>query len=272
MSNHPPVLGIAGNFTGHLEQAGEAKDFVAVVAAENKPKGLFPMYLPLDDHRLGTWPFSADQLRLPDHDADVQPEPELALRIAVTWDGDRIEALQPLAFAACDDTSIRRPAQPKISLKKNWGPHSKGLSADWLPLDRFDASGVLHHFRLACFLRRDGQWLAYGEDSAVRDYSTVYEELLEWSVDRLNHQEDVGPLEPVGEYLREAGQPSELLLSIGATRYTKHGEGNFVRPGDEVVIIAYDGRRTDAAHVSELLERGEVPPCASVLRRTVVQP
>ena len=269
MSIHPPVLGIAGNFTGHLEQAGEASDFVAVKAAAGKPKGLFPMFLPIEGHRLGTWPFSSERLRLPDHDADVQPEPELALRIRLTWDGDRVAALAPVSFAACDDTSIRRPPRPKISLKKNWGTDSKGLASDWLPLDRFDETGVLHHVRLASFLRRDGAWLAYGEDSAVRDYSTIYGELIAWSIDKLNHQEDVGPLEPVGAYLVEAGRPTEVFLSIGATRYTEHGEGNFVVPGDEVVIVAYDGRHWDAHTVSERLEAGHSLEHASVLRRVV---
>ena len=33
-------FGVAGNFTGHLEQAGEAADFVSVAAAENAPKAV----------------------------------------------------------------------------------------------------------------------------------------------------------------------------------------------------------------------------------------
>lgn len=36
-------LGVAGNFAGHLEQAGEASDFVAVVVRDTTaPKALFP--------------------------------------------------------------------------------------------------------------------------------------------------------------------------------------------------------------------------------------
>lgn len=269
--SHPPVLGIAGNFTGHLEQAGEAKDFVAVKAAAGKPKGLFPMYLPIEGHRLGTWPFSADTLRLPAHEADVQPEPEVALRCAVTWSDAGVARLAPLACAAFDDTSIRNPPQPKISMKKNWGPASKGLSDTWLPIDRFDASGAMAHLRLTCFLGRGGTWLPYGEDSAVADYSTIWAELLDWAVDRLNHQEDVGPLEPVGAYLHEAARPSELILSIGATRYTEHGEGGFVQDGDVVAIVVYDGRTHSGAQVAAALEAGTTGELggASVLIRTV---
>ena len=40
-------FGVAGNFTGHLEQAGEAKDFEKIHNADkNEPKALFPTYLP----------------------------------------------------------------------------------------------------------------------------------------------------------------------------------------------------------------------------------
>lgn len=36
-------LGVAGNFAGHLEQAGEASDFVTVVVRDTSaPKALFP--------------------------------------------------------------------------------------------------------------------------------------------------------------------------------------------------------------------------------------
>jgi hypothetical protein len=264
-----PVLGIAGNFTGHLEQAGEAADFVAVSAAAGKPKGIFPMYLPIAGHRLGLWPFSTDTLRLPRHEADVQPEPELALRVALTWRNDRVVALRPSAFCAFDDTSIRRPAQPKISMKKNWGPNSKGMSTTWIGLDRFDSNGVLHHIRLASFLIRDGLCKAYGEDSAVRDYSTMYGELVAWSIDKLANQADVGPLEAIGQMLVLAGQPTEAVLSIGATRYTAHGEGNFVRAGDVVVIVAYDERSHRPADIAEAAADGASIEGASVLRRTV---
>ena len=41
------TFGVAGNFTGHLEQAGEARDFTQVKTAEkNAPKAVFPTYLP----------------------------------------------------------------------------------------------------------------------------------------------------------------------------------------------------------------------------------
>ena len=44
---HVIGFGVAGNFAGHLEQAGEATDFLNV-KVENaiQPKALFPFYIP----------------------------------------------------------------------------------------------------------------------------------------------------------------------------------------------------------------------------------
>ncbi|TNI63014.1 hypothetical protein CF133_23230, partial [Aeromonas salmonicida] len=39
-------LGVAGNFAGHLEQAGEASDFVAVMVRDQfAPKAMLPFYV-----------------------------------------------------------------------------------------------------------------------------------------------------------------------------------------------------------------------------------
>lgn len=40
-------FGVAGNFAGHLEQAGEASDFVNVQVKDAiQPKAIFPFYVP----------------------------------------------------------------------------------------------------------------------------------------------------------------------------------------------------------------------------------
>ncbi|HEA3286444.1 TPA: hypothetical protein RVS77_000001 [Pasteurella multocida] len=40
-------FGVAGNFAGHLEQAGEAADFISVQTEEEiQPKAIFPFYVP----------------------------------------------------------------------------------------------------------------------------------------------------------------------------------------------------------------------------------
>lgn len=49
-------FGVAGNFAGHLEQAGEASDFTKVVTEGYAPKGIFPWYAPGRDDFLGEFP------------------------------------------------------------------------------------------------------------------------------------------------------------------------------------------------------------------------
>ncbi len=43
-------LGVAGNFAGHLEQAGEEADFAKVKTVEAvQPKAIFPFYVPAEN-------------------------------------------------------------------------------------------------------------------------------------------------------------------------------------------------------------------------------
>ena len=123
-------FGVAGNFAGHLDQAGEAGDFATVVAKEGAPKGIFPWYVPGYDSFLGEFPLSHDALIVPkvNEDSDdwgqlnLQIEPEVGLACEVVWSGDTVVSLRPFALGAFNDCSIRRPGAPKISYKKNWGP------------------------------------------------------------------------------------------------------------------------------------------------------
>ncbi len=263
-------FGIAGNMTGHLEQAGEASDFVQVETAEARaPKGMFPFYVPHHQGQLVAFPLCSERLRLPLEEARVQIEPEVALRLALDWEGDAVVAVRPVAFAAYNDASIRRPAA-KISEKKNWGPSTKGLSAAWIALDTLAPGGLLDRFRLASFLLRDGVLHAYGEDSPVAGYSYFHEELLLWIADRLNHQQDHGPLEDLAAHLSTARRPSEAIVAIGATRYTSFGTENFLQPGDTALVVLYDGTRFDPAAVrARILAGQDLGDGLSVLRQRV---
>ena len=83
-------FGVAGNFAGHLEQAGEAADFVNVSAAAAMPKGIFPWYVPGADTQLGSFPLSSSELVVPDPaetPGNIQVEPELAVACDVHRDG-----------------------------------------------------------------------------------------------------------------------------------------------------------------------------------------
>jgi hypothetical protein len=254
-------LGVAGNFAGHLEQAGEAGDFVNVAAAESAPKGLFPFYAPGHDSFLSVFPLSHDAIATPlDAEAatSLQAEPEVGLACDVRYaDDGTVEALVPFAFGACNDCSIRVPGAAKISEKKNWGAGSKGVASRFIPLDGPDFEQQTASHRLACFLRRDGELHAYGIDSPLTGYSYYGARLLDWIVDRLRNQQGSvdTPLEPIGQYLRDCGRPDKLLVTIGATRYTPFGESTYLEPGDESTVVVYDAAGLAPDDVARALDR-----------------
>ena len=267
-------LGVAGNFTGHLEQAGEADDFKDLVIEDaNAPKGVFPFYVPGDgDHFLHTFPVSSDTIRLGSDDENHQIEPEVSLLCDLEYEGERVVAVRPRQAMAHNDCSIRREGAKKISEKKNWGADTKGTSAQSIAIDRFEAGGILDHCRIASFLLRDGELHDYGVDSPASNYSYMYGRLLEWLITKLNDQVDEGPLENISEWLRIGGRPAQALISIGATRYTEFGETTFLARGDQSIVIVYDGRTLDEAQV-RAIARGDSEALAdgiAVLRQTVV--
>ncbi|WP_205697636.1 DUF5718 family protein [Conexibacter sp. SYSU D00693] len=268
-------IGVAGNFAGHLEQAGEASDFVHVQAAAEAPKGIFPWYLPNATTFVGTFPLSHDTIALPPRDApgELQLEPEVGVLLTVTYDDAGPAALTPRAIAAFNDCSIRRPGAKRISEKKNWGAASKGVARTAIALDDLDPAGPTSTFRLACLLTRDGATHAYGIDSPLPGYSYYGATLLDWVVDRLRHQQggDPTPLEPVGALLHEAGRPQTALVGIGATRYTPYGETTFLQDGDVATVVVYDGARSTPQDVEHAVAAGDAHalPAASVLRQAV---
>lgn len=255
-------IGIAGNFAGHLEQAGEASEFVNVAAATSAPKGLFPFYAPGHDSFLAVFPLSHDRIAAPvdaEAAASLQAEPEVGLACEVRYDGDgAVEALLPFAFGACNDCSIRVPGAAKISEKKNWGACSKGIAPSFIRLDGPDLERETATHRLACFLRRDGVLRPYGIDSPLTGYSYYGERLLDWVVERLGNQQGSPdtPLEPIGQYLRDCGRPEKLLVTVGSTRYTPFGESTYLEPGDESIVIVYDSAELEPEGLAAALDGG----------------
>jgi len=247
-------LGVAGNFAGHLEQAGEASDFKNLVITDTRaPKGVFPFYVPGDgDHFLHVYPISSDRVRLGSDTEKHQIEPEVALRCDLIWQGDRVAHVVPRAAMAHNDCSIRREGAKKISEKKNWGPESKGTARQSIEIDRFEPGGVLDGYRIASHLVRGGTLFEYGVDSAVSSYSYMYGELLDWLVTQLNDQVDEGPLENISDWLEVAGRPGQALISIGATRYTDFGETTFLERGDQILVALYDSTRFDPEAIREI--------------------
>lgn len=240
-------LGVAGNFAGHLEQAGEAGDFKGLTIADaSAPKGVFPFYVPGEGaHFLHRYPVSSSIVRLASDDENHQIEPELALFCELDYDNDRVVAIRPREAMAHNDCSIRRADAKKISEKKNWGPETKGTSRQSIPIDRFEAGGMLDDYRIASYLLREGELFSYGVDSSVVSYSYMYGQLIDWLVVQLNEQKDTGPLENMAGWLAVAGHPSRALISIGATRYTEFGEKTCLERGDRSIVAVYDANRYD---------------------------
>ncbi|HAO31290.1 MAG TPA: hypothetical protein DCQ43_08120 [Treponema sp.] len=264
-----PCFGVAGNFTGHLEQAGEARDFANVKTVEaNAPKALFPTYIPIaqgmciDENAvpvfLHNFPFDSEKIIFPKGEQKIQIEPECALVCEVLWKAGRVVSLEPKAFAASNDCSIRKEGAKKISVKKNWGPSSKGFSSNAIDIDSYAPGGILDRYRIASFLVRSSDVFAYGEDSAVRDYSYIYAKLTDWIVDRLNFQQDEGPAENINAYLQHAGCPSQIMVSIGATRYTDFGEHNFLQCGDKAVVVLYPEDKYSSQEIAQRVKEGSL--------------
>jgi len=235
-------LGIAGNFALHLEQAGESADFKDIKTEDpNGPKGMFPFYIPGKEGQLGIYPISSDTIILPNETVNVQPEPEVGLVCDIMYDAQgNVTDIIPRFFGAYNDCSLRKEGAAKISHKKNWGTHTKGLSETLIPVDQFDKGGVMDTYRIASFLRRDGNLFRYGEDVELQGYSYFYSKLITWMKNQINTQFDFGPLETIKAYINDAGNPDKAIISIGATRYTHFGETNFLQEGDEVIVVLYN--------------------------------
>ena len=235
-------LGVAGNFAHHLEQAGEASDFVDVkVDDENAPKGIFPFYIPNSKGFLGIYPLSSKNINHPrTKDGNLQMEPEVALICEIEYKDNKVINIIPNFFTAYNDCSIRKDNAKKISEKKNWGEETKGISSQLIPIDRFEKGGCMDSFHIASFLKREGIVHPYGEDSPVQTYNYFYTQLKDWMIEKLNNQKDNGPLENLNTHLKSCNYPEGMIVSIGATSYTEFGENTFLEIDDEIFVYVYD--------------------------------
>jgi hypothetical protein len=239
---HVIGLGVAGNFTYHLEQAGELEDFKNVVTKEEgEPKGIFPFYLPGSKSFLGRYPISSELLELPEYEANTQLEPEVAVLFEIVYDKSHcVTGLKAKKFTAFNDATIRKEGAKKISEKKSWSESSKGMAEAWIEIDCFEEGGVMDNYHLCSFVKRDGVLHRYGVDAPLLGYSYFYKKLENWLIEKMNTQKDFGPLEDIAEHLKNCGYPKEAIVSIGATAYEAFGENNYLKRGDEVFVIVYD--------------------------------
>ena len=241
-------LGVAGNFAQHLEQAGELEDFKNVVTeTADAPKGIFPFYLPNTEGFLGLYSIGTDTLTLPSYEANAQVEPEIAVLFDIIYNKiHEVVDLQARQFTTFNDCTIRKEGAKKISEKKSWGLNSKGIGSSWIEIDKFEEGGVMDNYHLCSFVRREGVLYPYGVDAPLLGYSYFYKRLKNWLIDKMNTQEDFGPLENIAEHLKACQYPKQVLISIGATAYAEFGEHHYLERGDEVYVIAYDKRSDNA--------------------------
>lgn len=296
-SKEIPCFGVAGNFTGHLEQAGEAVDFANVKTAEaNAPKAVFPTYIPVDEKShslknpsvpgdssipaantstskipdfLKIYPFDSTKIIFPAGEEKLQIEPECAIIFEAKWTKNELISLKPVCFGASNDCSIRKQGAKKISQKKNWGACSKGYSKNLIPADNFEPGSIFDSYRIASFLVRDGVIHPYGEDSAIRGYSYFYKKLTDWLLEKFNGQMDEGPAENIHSYLVECGCPEKIMVSVGATRYTEWGEHNFLQTGDKSVVLVYPEDKYSQQQILEFVKNQDFPHDVSALVQLV---
>ena len=235
-------FGVAGNFANHLGEAGEADEFSVIETKEkDAPKGMFPFYIPGHNSFLGTFPICDEIIKTHGKEADnLQVEAEVALICDFIYENDKIVDLIPKYFSAFNDFSIRVQDGNKLSSKKNWGENTKGISRDAIKIDNFTKDGILNSFHIASFIKRDGIVYDYGTTSAVNSYSYFFEQLKDWMIEKLNSQEDLGPLEELTQFTKYAKDAKGLVIAAGATAYAEFGKKHFLEKGDEIFVYIYD--------------------------------
>ena len=125
-------------------------------------------------------------------------------------------------------------------------------------------------YALCSFIRRDGNLIAYGENSPLLGYSYFYETLQNWMIEKLNEQKEQGPLEDLHRLIVQADYPQQMLISIGATRYTAFGEKHYLQRGDILYVVAYPQTDYSYADIEAMCEAEKMAKGISLLRQVVV--
>lgn len=235
-------FGVAGNFANHLGEAGEADEFAVIQTKEkDAPKGMFPFYIPGHDSFLGTYPICDEVIKTHGREADnLQVEAEVALICDFVYENEKIIDIIPKYFSAFNDFSIRIQDGNKLSTKKNWGKQTKGISQEFIKIDTFEEDGILGRYHIASFIKRDGIVHDYGSTSAVKSYRYFFKQLKDWMIEKLNTQEDLGPLEELTQFTKYAKEAKGFLIAAGATAYAEFGKKHFLKKDDEIFVYIYD--------------------------------
>ena len=142
-------------------------------------------------------------LNLPEYEANAQVEPEIAILFDIDYDEDhKVLDLHAVKFTTFNDCTIRKEGAKKISEKKSWGMNSKGIGDKWIEIDKFEKGGIMDHYHLCSFVKRDGVLHPYGVDAPLPGYSYFYTTLKNWLIEKMNGQADFGPLENIAHHLK----------------------------------------------------------------------
>ena len=263
---------VAGNFAGHLGEAGEADEFSVIQTKEkNAPKGLFPFYIKGHDSFLGTYPISNNVISTHNRESDkLQAEPEVALICDFVYEDGKVIDIIPKYFSAFNDCSLRIQDGNKLSTKKNWGINTKGISEDFIEIDNFSERGILSKYHLSSFIKRDGKIHNYGTISAVKTYSYFFTQLKDWMINKFNTQEDCGPLEELGQFMKNAKDAKGMLIAAGATAYADFGKKNFLKKGDELFIYVYNARVYSHQNIINNIDSNVKLPECSRLHQVII--
>lgn len=255
-------FGIAGNFANHLEQAGEANDFIHIKGdSEDAPKGIFPFYIPENSGFLGRYCINNDELVLPQNPKlKVQAEPEVALECELVYKDNVLLKLIPKYFMAFNDASVRNDENAqKISQKKNFSRASKAVGHKKIAIDKFEDGGICDNYSIASFIKSKGVLESYGELSTFKSYSYFYERLSAWIVKKINTQQDFAVLENLSTLIQNANYPRKLLIAIGATRYVKENENRTLEPDDRVCIVVFNHHKYSFEEIQKLASKDFIP-------------
>merc|ERR1711879_575804 len=102
-------------------------------------------------------------------------------------DKTKVERLIPRRVAAFNDCSIRAlDGASKLSMKKNWGFGSKGISLRSFPIDSFSKGSFVDNLVIVSYMKRGKHICQYSVHAPARNYLMFHEPLLRWIVDQIN--------------------------------------------------------------------------------------
>ena len=90
------------------------------------------------------------------------------------------------------------------------------------------------------------------------------EELMNWSVEKFNHQKYEGPAEEISKQLKASVNPSEIMISVGGTRYNDYGNSHYLKDVDKAVVVVYPEDIYSEDQILNLVESGEIDKKADI--------